>query len=87
VDTENATSKSPHTPQERILTPEDKNAVWISDGDERFIVPRRYVHAIVDAVPTLRHSFEHIGGRYVGHVSQFKTQEAADDSSEGTIAG
>ncbi len=55
----------------RALTPEDKHAVWVTDGDERFVVPKRYVHAILKAVPMLRHSFEHLGGRHVGHVSQF----------------
>lgn len=44
--------------------PEPADAIWLTDGDERFAVPRKFVAAILKAVPELRYSFEHIGGKH-----------------------
>ncbi len=56
----------------RVLNSEvDAHAVPLTDGDEIFFVPRRYAAKICAAIPELRHSFEHLGGRHLGHVSQF----------------
>jgi hypothetical protein len=47
---------------------EAQTACWLTDGDEKFAVPRRYAVAIVKAIPMLRYSFEHLGGKHVvGH--------------------
>jgi hypothetical protein len=43
---------------------EPKDAIAITDGIEVFSVPRKYVSAILKAVPELRYSFEHIGGQH-----------------------
>jgi hypothetical protein len=50
----------------RKTDPEEKHAMWLTDGDERFCVPRRYAAQIVKAIPMLRYSFEHIDGKHVG---------------------
>jgi hypothetical protein len=41
-----------------------KDAIAITDGTEVFSVPRKYVAAILKAVPELRYSFEHLGGQH-----------------------
>jgi hypothetical protein len=43
---------------------EPKDAIAITDGIEVFSVPRKYVAAILKAVPELRYSFEHLGGQH-----------------------
>jgi UDP-N-acetylmuramyl tripeptide synthase len=43
-----------------------KDGILLTDGEERFEVPRQYVAAILKAVPELRYSFEHLGGIYHG---------------------
>jgi hypothetical protein len=68
----------------RVLTPEDRHAVWVTDGDERFVVPRRYAAKICAAVPGLRFSFEHIGGKHVGHASKYAEHKEHDDNPERT---
>lgn len=55
----------------RVLNSEEAHAVRLTDGDEIFFVPRRYAAKICAAIPGLRHSFEHLGGKHVGHASQF----------------
>jgi hypothetical protein len=45
---------------------EAEDAMWLTDGNERFCVPRQYAAAIVKAIPNLRYSFEHLVGKYVG---------------------
>jgi hypothetical protein len=49
---------------------EQKDAIAITDGIEVFSVPRKYVSAILKAVPELRHSFEHLGGQHLGHAKE-----------------
>ena len=43
---------------------EPKDAVAITDGTEVFSVPRKFVAAILKAVPELRYSFEDLGGQH-----------------------
>jgi len=43
---------------------EPKDAVAITDGVEVFLVPRKFVGVILNAVPELRYSFEHLGGQH-----------------------
>jgi hypothetical protein len=43
---------------------EPKDAIAITDGIEVFSVPRKFVAAILKAVPELRYSFEHLGGQH-----------------------
>ena len=42
---------------------EPKDAIEVTDGIEVFPVPRKYLAAILKAVPELRYSFEHLGGK------------------------
>ena len=42
------------------------NAAHLTDGELVFQVPQKYAAAILEAVPELRHSFESLGGTYVG---------------------
>jgi hypothetical protein len=44
--------------------------IFLTDGEERFAVPRKYVEAILKAVPELRYSFEHIGGKHHGQADE-----------------
>jgi hypothetical protein len=56
----------------------------LTDGDERFAVPRKYVKAILKAVPALRYSFEHLGGKYMGRLpAPVKLEKPIDLSSIG----
>jgi len=55
---------------------EPNDAIAITDGIEVFSVPRKYVSAILKAVPELRYSFEHLGGQHHGKShGQEKSQE------------
>jgi hypothetical protein len=47
-----------------------KDAIDITDGIEVFSVPRKYVSAILKAVPELRYSFEHLGGQHHGSANE-----------------
>ena len=46
---------------------EPKGAIAVTDGIEVFPVPRKYLAEILKAVPELRYSFEHLGGRHRPH--------------------
>jgi hypothetical protein len=48
----------------KIHLQEPKDAIAITDGIEVFSVPRKYVAAILKAVPEVRYSFEHLGGQH-----------------------
>jgi len=50
----------------------EQDAVHVTDGKTVFQVPKEHAHAIIGAVPGLRFSFEHVGGRYVGHANESK---------------
>jgi hypothetical protein len=84
VDTKNATSTTKPIEGKTQMTDirktdsEDAHAVWITDGDEKFVVPKRYAHAIVQAVPMLRYSFEHLGGKFVGRAPKREEHEASE---------
>jgi hypothetical protein len=49
---------------------EPKDAIGITDGIKVFFVPRKYVAAILKAVPELRYSFEHLGGEHHGSANE-----------------
>ena len=49
---------------------EPQDGIAITDGIEVFSVPRKYVAAILKAVPELRYSFEHIGGKHLGRAGK-----------------
>ena len=50
---------------------EPKDAIAVTDGIEVFSVPRKYVGAILKAVPELRYSFEHVGGQHHARAKKF----------------
>jgi len=52
----------------------EQDAAHVTDGKIVFQVPKEHAHAILEAVPALRYSFEHVGGRYVGHINELKEQ-------------
>lgn len=58
-----------------------KDAIALTDGTEVFGVPRKYVAAILKAVPQLRYSFEHLGGQHHGHDKTVATPKDAAEKN------
>ena len=48
----------------------DAEAAYVTDGERVFLVPKEHAPAIIGAVPSFRYSFEHLGGRRVGHANK-----------------
>ena len=64
---------------------EPNDAIAITDGIEVFSVPRKYVSAILKAVPELRHSFEHLGGQHLGQAKE-ETADGGQKAGETKLA-
>jgi hypothetical protein len=57
-------------PGHELHLQEPQDPIAVTDGIEVFSVPRQYVAAILKAVPELRYSFEHIGGKHLGRAGK-----------------
>jgi hypothetical protein len=66
-------------PGHQLHLREPQDPIAITDGAEVFRVPRKYVAAILKAVPELRYSFEHLGGKHLG-----RAKETASESEPPT---